>query len=234
LKNEYKSTVEKLTLENSNLRNQLNEVDSKKICDFYNEIESLNQSLEEARNLEMNQKSENIKIRAEHAEILSKFEKLNLEFQQLLAENEKEILKNENFNKTYLDNENIPNTAIVPNLKKDVSELKLQNENFKLEIKNLVETNFKRANTIDQLNSENKSKNDEILKLKDEILKLTDRWKKESDKVDSNYRIKSLMEEIEGYKDDIFRLDMHRGQLKNQLSSEKMLNERLRSYEKNK
>jgi len=216
IKDEYKVSLEKLTLENANLRNQLNAKESQKIVDFYNQIEGLNKELENERQLSANQKTENTKIRAELAELQEKFGKVTAEFTDLTATHEKTIADHKSEKEV---------------LVKDLTATKTALKACKVEVKTLVESNFSRAQMIEALNSENKLKNEAISSLKFEIQKLKDKWKNEIDKVDSNYRIKCLLDEIAGFKNRISQLDLHRDQLKNQLSSEKLLNERLRSYE---
>lgn len=219
LKDEYKLKVEKLILENTNLKNELNAKESQKIIDFYNEIEELNKKLAEELNISTNLRNEKISLVAENETLIKNFKNLKTEF---------EILQ-EKFEKL-----ETTSSLEISSLTQELANLKstYQHEisTKDSEIKNLIKTNFDRAETIEKLNSKVNAGVATIEKLTNEIKFLKNKWEEDLDKVDANCRIRALLEEIKGYKSLIDGMKLSKNKLKNELSNEKLLNQRLRNY----
>merc|ERR1712226_1707647 len=89
VKDEYKTRVEKLTLENTNLKNELNAKESQKIIDFYNEIESLNKKLQIESNLNEELQQNNKKLIKDEIILKENFSNLTAKFNNLVMNHEK-------------------------------------------------------------------------------------------------------------------------------------------------
>ena len=176
IKNEYKQTIEKLTEENASIRNQLNEKDSQRIIDFYNQIDQLKVQLAEKSAVIREKESEIVKKVTENSELKERLSQIN---EKVIPNLEKSLKISQSEN----DHSN-----------KKIEELIVTKENLeaniaqnKIEIKNLINTSFSRAQKIEELEHLIEKRDSTVKNLKIEVQELKDKWELEKEKVDRDY-----------------------------------------------
>ena len=222
IKDEYKNANEKLiasnktiTLENLKLKNELQKKDNKKVMELTLEINNLQTSLkiesdllEQQRNLNM-QKSSDLMRKDEQVRDLKDRIKIIEKNNQVFQDNIKQ---------TEVDCKNQ-----IARKNKIIKEL--ENEQ-----KRLVDSNFKRGELLNKLEQENKDFKIKIEELLENVRLLERKWKDECDKIDVNYKVRSLMSQLEECKLEITEIEMHKSRLRSELNNQKQLNDRLRNY----
>merc|ERR1712032_776005 len=113
------------------------------------------------------------------------------------------------------------------------SETEIQNEiikTLKKEQTELVSSNFKRGELLGKLERENDECKCKVVELTEKIRCLELKWTAECDKIDTDYKVKSLMLELNECRIEIGELEMHKCRLRTELTNQKQLCERLRNY----
>ena len=220
IKNEYKQTIEKLTEENASIRNQLNEKDSQRIIDFYNQIDELKVQLAE----------KSATIREKESEIGKKVSE-NSELNEKLSHINKTIIPNLEKSLKISQSENDHSNQKIEELIVTKENLEANIVQNKGEIKNLINTSFSRAQKIEELEHVIEKRDSAVKNLKIEVQELKDRWELEREKVDRDYKIKMLQQALNDFKGQFEALNLHKNRLKKELSNEKILNQKLRNYQ---
>ena len=220
IKNEYKQTIEKLTEENASIRNQLNEKDSQRIIDFYNQIDELKVQLAE----------KDATIGRKESEILKKVTE-NSKLKEKLSQINKTVIPNLEKSLKISQSENDHSNKKIEELIVTKENLEANIAQNKTEIKNLINTSFSRAQKIEELEHLIEKRDSAVKNLKIEVQELKDKWELEKEKVDRDYKIKMLQQALNDFKGQFEALNLHKNRLKKELSNEKILNQKLRNYQ---
>lgn len=211
IKDDYKVSNDVLRRENTLLKEKLQAKDSEKVLALSREIRRLQEALKIETDLLTQQRDQNL---ANQQRLKSSEEEINKAKSQLGERNSRiSRLQKEN---EALHDQNKSKDQTIQELKQDQSRL--------------VAANMKRGEILAKLQSEKSELEAALEQAKQDIKKLKLQWKNELEKIDVNYKIRCLLEEIDSYKDTVTELEMHKSRLKNELSSEKLLNTRLRQY----
>lgn len=222
IKDEYKFGNEKLNgdnkglvLENLRLKKELNSKDNEKITKLTLEITSLQNSLKLEADLLNHQRGINIEGITKLMEADEKIQK-----QIILIKNDSKTIKNLD-EKIFKMEEKFKTESDIQN--KMIKELKNEQEK-------LVSSNFKRGELLGKLERENDQCKCKVEELTEKIKLLEQKWKDECDKIDTDCKVKSLMQELSECHAEIGELEMHKSRLRAELTNQKQLCERLRDY----
>lgn len=211
IKDEYKRGNESLTRDNLALKNQLHSKESNKVAQLSHEIKSLQETLKIETDLLTQQRDIN---HSNQTKLLTQSQQI----QELKSAQSHAALKQKELAST------------VDGLKSQKSVLENEVSALKKEQNKLVNLNMRRGELLAKLERENASHLEAADEAKREIKRLKRKWQDECDKIDVNYRVTCLLEEIDNYKLTLDELETHKCKLKNDLVAEKQLNQRLRQY----